>query len=102
MIEAWKVWVGICAGLATVISTTAYFVIACKNLKKGLNDIQEGVKCMLRSSILSVYYKHNEDDKITQYEFQNVELQYKAYKTLGGNSFIDKIWKDIQDWDVEK
>ena len=102
MIEAWKVWVGVCSGLATIFGTTTYFVLAYKKLKKGVDDIQEGVKCMLRSSILSVYYRHNEEDKITQYEFQNVELQYKAYKTLGGNSFIDKVWKDIQDWDVEK
>lgn len=55
---------------------------------------------MLRASMLNTYYKNNEKDQLKEYEAQNFELQYAAYKTLGGNSFIDKIHHDIQDWEI--
>ena len=100
--EDFNVLVGVCAGLATIIGTTTYFAVAYKKLAKGIKDVQDGVKCMLRASMLSTYYKHNDNDTITQYEYQNFELQYAAYKVLGGNSFVDKIHEDVKKWDIEK
>ena len=44
--------------------------------------------------------KHHEENKIRQYEYENFVFSYKAYKALGGNSFIDKIYKEVQTWEV--
>ena len=52
--------------------------------------------------MLATYYAHNNEDSITQYEYQNLELQYAAYKSLGGNSFIDKVHEDIKKWEITK
>jgi hypothetical protein len=37
---------------------------------------------------------------IRQYEYENVVLLYKAYKALGGNTFVDHIYNEINEWEV--
>ena len=92
---------GIIAAIGTLGSTVVYFGRIAKKMTNTLTDVQEGVKCMLRAAMLTTYYKGNGTNTITQYEFQNFELQYAAYKRLGGNSFVDKIHEDIKkDWDI--
>ena len=60
----------------------------------------QGIKCLLRSEMLRTYY-HNKDTKqIRQYELENFIMLYKAYKALKGNSFIDKIHKEVMAWEV--
>jgi hypothetical protein len=62
--------------------------------------IANGQKCQLRSEMLRIYYRHREDGKIRQYEYENFVLLYEAYKALKGNSFIDKIYREVQEWEV--
>ena len=56
--------------------------------------------CMLRSMITSVYYKYRDTKQIPEYEFENLEQLYTQYKMLGGNSFVEKIWSEVQGWKV--
>ena len=67
----------------------------------GIADIRDGHKCLLRSDMLRMYYRHCESRTIRQYEFENFEYEYKAYKALGGNSFIDKIHAEVKTWRIE-
>ena len=67
----------------------------------GIADIRDGQKCLLRSDMLRMYYRHCESRTIRQYEFENFEYEYKAYKALGGNSFIDKIHAEVKTWRIE-
>ena len=60
----------------------------------------EGIKCLLRSEMLNIYYKHKESGKIRQYEYENFVFLYEAYKALNGNSFIDKIYNEVKTWEV--
>ncbi len=62
--------------------------------------IANGQKCQLRHDMLQIYYKHYETKVIRQYEYENFVFLYEAYKALKGNSFIDKIYKEIQTWKV--
>ena len=66
----------------------------------GANRLRDGQKCLLRGSMLRTYYRSRESKTIRQYEFENFEMEYKAYKALKGNSFIDRIHKEIQEWEV--
>lgn len=59
-----------------------------------------GMRCLLRSDMLTIYYRHKETETIRQYELENFILLYKAYKALKGNSFIDKIYKEVMSWKV--
>jgi len=66
----------------------------------GIKDLREAEKCMLRSDMLRTYYRHKDDEKIRQYEKENFLLEYKAYKRLKGNSFIDDIAAEVRRWEV--
>lgn len=65
-----------------------------------VKKIATGTKCQLRSEMLRVYYHNRESEKIRQYEYENFVMLYEAYKALKGNSFIDKIYREVQSWDV--
>ena len=65
-----------------------------------ISRIANGTKCQLRSEMLRIYYRHYQAEVIRQYEYENFDFLYKAYKALNGNSFIDKIYKEVQTWTV--
>ena len=65
-----------------------------------VKKISNGTKCQLRSEMLRIYYHHRESNQIRQYEYENFVYLYEAYKELKGNSFIDKIYKEVQTWEV--
>lgn len=62
--------------------------------------ISNGTKCQLRSEMLRIYYHNHERGDIRQYEYENFVMLYEAYKALKGNSFIDKIYKEVQTWEI--
>lgn len=65
-----------------------------------VRKVANGTKCQLRSEMLRIYYHNHQSGTIRQYENENFIKLYEAYKALGGNSFIDKIYKEIQTWEV--
>lgn len=65
-----------------------------------VQKISNGTKCQLRSEMLRIYYHNRESGKIRQYEYENFVYLYEAYKALKGNSFIDKIYKEVQYWEI--
>lgn len=65
-----------------------------------VSKIANGTKCQLRSEMLRIYYHNVEKETIRQYEYENFVLLYNAYKALKGNSFMDKIYKEVQTWQV--
>ena len=62
--------------------------------------ISNGTRCQLRSEMLRIYYHSRETGKIRQYEYENFVMLYEAYKALKGNSFIDKIYKEIHELEI--
>ena len=65
-----------------------------------MRKIAQGTRCQLRSEMLRIYYHHREKETIRQYEYENFVMLYEAYKALKGNSFIDKIYKEVQSWEI--
>ena len=65
-----------------------------------IHNVKEGVKCQLRKDMLDIYYHNRETKVIRQYEYENFVHLYEAYKALKGNSFIDKIYEEVHDWEV--
>lgn len=62
--------------------------------------ISNGTKCQLRSEMLRIYYHNHESQEIRQYEYENFVFLYEAYKALKGNSFIDRIYSEVQTWKI--
>lgn len=65
-----------------------------------VRKIIEGVRCQLRSEMLRCYYHNRETRTIRQYELENFVKLYNAYKALKGNSFIDKIYSEVMEFEV--
>jgi hypothetical protein len=65
-----------------------------------INKVATGEKCQLRSDMLQIYYHNREKGIIRQYEYENFVMLYEAYKALKGNSFIDKIYKEVESWEI--
>ena len=91
---------GYCSTITVIATAIVLFVKPLREKALGTKDIKEGQKCLLRDEMLRVYYKNRTEDKIRQYEYENFILCYKAYKKLGGNSFIDHIKSEIDSWEV--
>lgn len=65
-----------------------------------IRKISDGTRCQLRSEMLRIYYHTRETGQIRQYEYENFVMLYEAYKALKGNSFIDKIYREIQELEI--
>lgn len=65
-----------------------------------LSRLIEGQRCQLRNAMLETYYKCKDDKKIREYEAENFEKNYHAYKALKGNSFIDEIHEKVHEFEV--
>lgn len=55
---------------------------------------------LLRSSITHMYYKHEEDKTLRDYEAKAVTSQIEIYTALGGNSFIHQLAKIMENWNI--
>ena len=83
------------------IATCAALVIRpVREWLMGTKALQEGQRCLLRSEIVRIYYRHHDDRKLREDEYKNLTQCYKAYKALGGNSFIDRIYEETKEWDI--
>ncbi len=82
---------------ATVIMAAIGSLIAVIGIMLRIID---GVKCLLRHNMMHTYYRRRETKQIRQYEMEDFEAEYKAYKALRGNSFVDKIRGEVMRWEV--
>lgn len=87
--------------MVTQIVTCAVLLV--KPLREwvmGVEDVREGQRCLLRSQIVRIYYHNVDNQTLRQYEYELLVACYKAYKRLGGNSFIDHIYNEMQTWTI--
>lgn len=60
----------------------------------------EATKCSLRNDILDIYDRCKDNKEISKYQLESLELSYKQYKALGGNSFVDAIHLKVQAYTI--
>lgn len=63
-------------------------------------SIHRGTKCSLRNDIVEIYEQCKPKKQITKYQLETVYLSYDEYKKLKGNSFIDKIRDEIEEFEI--
>lgn len=93
--------------IASIISSVLViisFILSIRKLGGKLKNIVNGQQCQLRSDITAIYYRHSDVDEPTlrEYERKNLDDLYDAYKALGGNHYVDDIYKTMRDWRVTK
>lgn len=92
------VW--LCSSFTTI---AAAVVLIVRPIRKKAAENQaetEGLKCLLRSDMLRIYYKCLDAKQIRQFEYQNFLQEYQAYKAMGGNSFMEHIKEEVEEWEV--
>lgn len=88
------------ATIATLLTEVGVLLGVIIPVWRSVKKIANGQKSLLRSDMLQIYYHNRKAGEIRQYEYENFVFLYEAYKSLGGNSFIDKIYKEVQAWEV--
>ena len=86
--------------IVTLIGEIGVLIGALVPVVISIKKIANGTKCQLRSEMLRIYYHNHQSGTIRQYEYENFVALYEAYKALGGNSFIDKIYAEVKTWEV--
>ena len=90
----------ICSEVTVILAALALHVKPLRDKLLGLDKLTDALKCQLRHDMLHTYYRHREDHTIRQYELEDFLFLYRGYKALGGNSFIDRIKSEIDEWEV--
>lgn len=85
---------------AAVVSEVLILIGAAVPVVVWVHRIVDGQRCQLRTAMLQTYYHCKESETIRQYERENFDKLYQAYKKLGGNSFVDDIYKEIRTYNV--
>lgn len=88
------------ASIVTLIGELSALIAAVVPVAVWMKRVANGSRCQLRSEMLRIYYHNREEKQIRQYEYENFVYLYEAYKALRGNSFIDKIYREVQEWQV--
>lgn len=99
--EILKIIAEICGSISAIAALAVLFIKPLRERVLGMKKVIEGQKCLLRADMLRTYYRHKESGEIRQYEYENFLTTYTAYKALGGNSFIEHIYDEVTQWDVE-
>jgi hypothetical protein len=86
--------------LTTLLVELATLIGVITPIFLSVRKVSNGQRCLLRSDMLSIYYHNREKKTIRQYEYENFVMLYEAYKALKGNSFIDKIYSEVKEWEV--
>ena len=85
---------------ATLITEIGILLAVIIPVIVSIRKIADGTRCQLRIEMLRIYYHTRDTGRIRQYEYENFVMLYEAYKALKGNSFIDKIYKEIQEMEI--
>lgn len=98
-------------GLAAAVTFALFFIKPVRHWFLGIKERRaeqledeaaekESVKCLLRSEIVRIYHANRSRKVLHSFEYENVAMLYHAYKEMGGNSFVDRIWEEMSEWEI--
>ena len=85
------------------LATVGGFLLFLWKVWEKIRDVAEGQKCLLRSEITNIYYRHCDEQEPTlrEYERKNLDAAFAAYEALHGNTFISDIYhNEMRHWHV--
>ena len=100
MEEIFTVIVGYARDISAIVTCAVMLIRPLREKILGLESLREGLRCLLRAEIVRIYYRHNDDKKLKEFEYKTIQACYYAYKALKGNSFIDHIYKEMEEREI--
>ena len=70
--------------------------------KKKNDSLKEGLKTLLQSNITNTYFYYEPFNKIPDYVYKNVLNEFKAYKQLNGNDYVEHIMQKMIKWEITR
>ena len=99
-----KYWLEFLFGIVTAILSAAYGWLAkkLKDDRKRQQAIEDGVRDMLRLTILDNYEKCKAAGAISVSRKDAIDSAYGSYHALGGNGTITQVHKEIMEMPIIK
>ena len=70
--------------------------------RKKNDSLKTGVMTMLQSNLTNSYFFYEPFHKIPDYVYKNLINEFKAYKQLGGNDYIESLMGKIEKWEITR
>ena len=68
---------------------------------KNLDKLNQSSKDVLRQKIMTIYHQYKEHRKMPIFAKEALDELYKDYKSQGGNSYIDKYYNRMSNWEID-
>ena len=65
-----------------------------------VSSIHRGIKCTLRNDIVEIYEDCKTKREITKFQYETACLSYQEYRRLKGNSFVEKLMKELENFKI--
>ena len=88
--------------ICAILAFLTLIVKPLRNKILGIQAYQEGLQCLLRTVIVTIYYKNLNKKALHEYEFKLVVSCYSAYVANHGNSFVKKVVDEMKEWEIVK
>lgn len=73
---------------------------AIDKIKEDVAALAESAKDVLREKIMAIYHKNKRVRRLEEHEKEALTQYYKDYKAIKGNSYIDKYYGRMKNWEV--
>ena len=73
-----------------------------KNKKDSENIQNVAIRSILKSQLAKTYFVYSELKQIPDYIYQDFLDMLQVYETFGGNGFIHRLAKKMEDWEIIK
>lgn len=83
-------------------SLFGYVVWLLKEQKKDRDANSKGTMLLLKVQLIEYHEKYTKLGEIPSYSYQNFDEMYQAYKALGGNGMVTKMYEEIQELHIKK
>lgn len=66
-----------------------------------VKSIHNGIKCTLRNDIVEIYENCKPTKTISKFQYDTLCSSYQEYKRLKGNSFVDKLMSELEEFEIK-
>ncbi len=88
------------SGIVCLLTLLSLLIKPVREWLMGAKEQKDGIRCLLRAEIVRLYYKHQDSESLQEYEWAMLDACYQAYRRLGGNSFIVKLYEEMKKWTI--
>lgn len=79
-----------------------YIVWLLKNQKKDRDANSRGTMLLLMVQLIEYHDRYVAEGEIPSYAYENFDKMYHAYKDLGGNGMVTKMYEEIKDLHLKR